>query len=226
MYFVFFKLFRFGVSQVKKRKANKTQDQNPPQNDPTFNPQTQQGNMRVPSSYYTGSGAGARNPIKVLIESALRFFQFVFGLTVIGLYGQDVKHDASVHAKCVYAVVTGFLGTITALIHLLLPFVLKERPLAVRPRCHLPLFVWEFVLFVLWLTLFGIFGKMYIGNYSTVDEGRVTRMRHAVWVDLTSLCLCVATALWAGVRWWKSRNGVVSAGKGEGDVEKDLSVEG
>lgn len=75
-----------------------------------------------------------------------------------------------------------------------------------RERWNLPLFVWEAVLCVFWLTLFGIFGKLYIGDYE--DSSMVTRMRRAVWVDLVDLVLWVGTALWKGMRWWRGQRGV------------------
>ncbi|CRK39914.1 hypothetical protein BN1723_018743, partial [Verticillium longisporum] len=55
--------------------------------------------------------------------------------------------DSYVDAKWVYAVVVGALSALTALLFMV-PFILRFAFT----------FVWDFVLFVLWLVAFGIFG--------------------------------------------------------------------
>ncbi|KAI2895912.1 hypothetical protein CBS63078_8426 [Aspergillus niger] len=153
-----------------------------------------------------------RPRLKHYTELFLHILQAVFALTTIVLYGIDIHHahekSQSADARWVYAIVTGMMGCGTALFYLvMMHWVLKTRtPLAMRERWNLPLFVWEAVLCVFWLTLFGIFGKMYIGDYE--DSSEVTRMRHAVWVDLVNLLLWVGTALWKGMRWWRGQRGV------------------
>ncbi|PWY96447.1 hypothetical protein BO94DRAFT_10777 [Aspergillus sclerotioniger CBS 115572] len=165
-----------------------------------------------------------RPRLKHYTELTLHFTQLIFGLTTLILYGKDVhaSHKDNKHAdpRWVYAIVTGMMGCGTALFYLvLMHWVLKKRtPLAARMRWNLPLFVWEAVLCVFWLTLFGIFGEMYIGDYE--DSSKVTRMRHAVWVDLVNLGLWVGSALWKGVRWWRGQRAVVGVDaveKGEGE---------
>ncbi|KAJ5134165.1 hypothetical protein N7526_005530 [Penicillium atrosanguineum] len=162
-----------------------------------------------------------------MLISALRFFQFVFGLAVIGLYGQDVHHDHKAkdtwNAKWVFALIVGFLATSTAVIHLIVPFLTRKVNYRPGAKLQLPRFAWEFVLCVLWLTLFGIFGKLYIGVYpsdsnsdsskrdatSTTSElgdaSKINRMRHAVWVDLVNLVFWAVTASWALLQWLKAR---------------------
>ncbi|RLL94151.1 hypothetical protein CFD26_100016, partial [Aspergillus turcosus] len=185
MWFLALKLLRTGVKEAKKHKAKKNAANS---TDPEGINLDRSAHTNMPA---TADSTTARNPLITLLETLLRFIQFVFGLAVIGLYGQDL-HSHAHPAKCVYAVVTAFLATMTAGIYLLLPFVMKGRaPVARRARVQLPLFVWESVLCVLWLTLFGIFGKMYIGDYS--EGPKVTRMRRAVWVDLVNLGLWVVT---------------------------------
>lgn len=178
--------------------------------------------------------------------SGLRFLQFVFGLTVIGLYGKDVRHDHEEkntwHAKWLFALITAFLATATAAVHLIVPFCMRRVKYAPRSALRLPQFAWEFVLCVLWLTLFGIFGKMYIGVYPSSgsssaanaskrdsssssssmaglgDASKIDRMRHAVWVDVANLALWVFTASWVLLLWLKSRR--AAAGGAAGDAEK------
>lgn len=61
------------------------------------------------------------------------------------------------------------------------------------------------------LTLFGIFGKMYFPEKPELDLG-IVRMKHAVWVDLVNWLLWTITMVWSGLRWWKGR-----VGKNKGD---------
>ncbi|KAJ5573939.1 uncharacterized protein N7459_008366 [Penicillium hispanicum] len=179
-----------------------------------------------------------------MFVSALRFLQFVFGLTVIGLYGTDVRHDHqdkdSWSARWVYALVAAFLATATAAVHMCLPFCMRRVNYTPSPALRLPQFVWEFVLCILWLTLFGIFGKMYIGVYPSSDSdsskrdtsssatsglgdaSKINRMRHAVWVDLVNLVMWVFTASWVLLRWLKSRR--AAAGSVMDDAEKGEQI--
>jgi hypothetical protein len=213
MWFLAFKLLRIGVKEAKKHKAKKNACDTTTTESEGINLDR---NTNMP---FPADSTAARNPLITLLETILRFIQFVFGLTVIGLYGQDL-HGAGKAAKWVYAVVTALLATVTAAVYLVLPFLMKgQTPVARRVRLQLPLFIWESVLCVLWLTLFGIFGKMYIGDYSEGDK--VTRMRHAVWVDLVNLGLWVGTMGWVGLRWWRGVKGGQEGGEREmEDVEK------
>ncbi|KAJ5647446.1 hypothetical protein N7490_003818 [Penicillium lividum] len=254
--FVATKLLKIGYNQAKKRKANKdAQFQQPHPNHTYPNP--------YPMSAYPPGVAPGTNTQYVaneppappaskgaklvsMVISILRFLQFVFGLAVIGLYGQDVRHDHedddTYHAKWVFALIVGFLATSTAGFHMVLPFLMKRVNNSSNPKFHLPQFVWEFVLCIVWLTVFGIFGKMYIGVYPSSssssskrdsdsstststsglgDASKINRMRHAVWVDLVNLLMWVFTASWVLVRWLKSRraNAVPDV-----DVEKDNQI--
>ncbi|RJE16866.1 hypothetical protein PHISCL_10797, partial [Aspergillus sclerotialis] len=81
--------------------------------------------------------------IKTHLESLLRLVQFALGLAVIGLYGQDVKPSGSESdSRWVYAVVVGFLASVTTFSYLVLNLVvMKNRPLRDRPGVRLPVFV-------------------------------------------------------------------------------------
>jgi hypothetical protein len=155
-------------------------------------------------------GNETRHPAKIFAERFLHFFQFVLGLTVAGLYGVDLHHarEKGVYAdpKWVFAEVCTGIATSTALFYMLAPHIFKNGPpLAARVRLHLPLFLWEAFICLLWLVLFGIFGKMYIGENPEGQSG-ITRMIHAVWVDLINLVMWVCTAGWRGLRWWKGKS--------------------
>ena len=68
----------------------------------------------------------------------------------------------------VYAVTTGSLSAVTALIYLI-PFIAR-----------IPfLFVWDTILFILWIALFGLFGNMYIKEDAEGNAG-IKRMKNAV----------------------------------------------
>lgn len=163
---------------------------------------------------------------KSIIFSILRFLQFVFGLTVIGLYGRDVRHDHKNNisrSQWVYALVVGALATTTALVRLVKPFVSKKLGTNASPGMTLllPQLVWELILCVLWLALFGVFAKLYIGVYPKADDddaSKINRMRHGVWVDLVNLGFWVASALWIAVRWYKSKRTSAI------DVEKEIEA--
>lgn len=260
--FVAAKLLKVGYNQAKKRKANKEAQFQQPHPDYTFQ------NPYPMSEYPPGVAPGTNThyispdppapPISKgakfvsMMISILRFLQFVFGLTVIGLYGRDVHHDHedhdAYHAKWVFALIVGFLATSTAAIHMILPFLKKRVNSSSNPKLHLPQFVWEAVLCIIWLTVFGIFGKMYIGVYPTDsssssskrdstssssssdsdsttsvlgDASKINRMRHAVWVDLVNLLMWVFTASWVLLRWLKGRRAAMVAGL---DAEKGSQI--
>ncbi|EKV12959.1 MARVEL-like domain [Penicillium digitatum] len=240
MSFLAVPLLKLGYNQAKKHQAKKDLQkyQNAGIYPPSYPPE-----QHPMSSYPAGATPGTtlhfelppQEPSKsaqltVMFFSGLRFLQFIFGLTVIGMYGKDVHHDHSKqhtwHSKWVYALVTAFFATATAAIHLILPFVMRKAKPGAGPgrALLLPQFAWEFVVTVLWLTLFGIFGKMYIGVHPVEgsssqtdattsalgDASKIRRMRHAVWVDVMNLVFWIMTASWALVRWLKSRRSAVT----------------
>jgi hypothetical protein len=129
-----------------------------------------------------------------IVRIFLRFFQFVLGLTVIGLYAVDLdnarKAGKYTDSKWVWAVVCGTLGAIAAL---LLVFVKAWF-----------FFVLDFFVFLCYLIAFGIFGKMYIPE-DAEGNGGITRMKNAVWVLLTNMLLWLITAVWGGIRFWRER---------------------
>lgn len=113
----------------------------------------------------------------------------------------------------VYAVVVGALSAVTCLAYFI-PLVLRIAGF-VAP-------VWNFILFVLWIALFGIFGKVYLLQGPEVapqltlvqmyihedPEGvdGIKRMKNAVWVDLASALLWLIATLASAAYWWKHRD--------------------
>jgi hypothetical protein len=245
MSFVAIKLLKLGYSQAKKQRAKKQaqQYQDPSASGHPGHPQYPMAEYPpnlapgTDISYAPETPAPSKSKSTKLMDmliSALRFFQFAFGLAVIGLYGQDVQHDhdaeSTWHAKWVFALIVGFLATSTAAIHMIVPFCMRRVNYQPGPALRLPQFAWEFVLCVLWLTLFGVFGRMYIGVYPSSesdsktetktsalgDASKIDRMRHAVWVDLVNLGFWVITGSWVLLRWLKSRRAAGPVG-----VEKE-----
>ncbi|KAL1310544.1 hypothetical protein AAFC00_000824 [Neodothiora populina] len=126
----------------------------------------------------------------------LRFFQFVLAITVAGLYGVDLHAATKAHAytdgKWVFAEVVAGLSAVWVFVYII----------------HWRWFVvGDFILFVLWTALFGLFGSMYIPAHPTPEQHGQRRMKNAVWVDLVNMLLWFVTLLSGLVIWWRSRNG-------------------
>jgi hypothetical protein len=124
----------------------------------------------------------------------MRFFQFIMGIVVIGLYAQDLRraHKAGVKydSKWMYATIVGTLASFWAIV------------------CMLPLvkawflFGVDFVMFIMYVAAFGIFGKMYIKEDPEGNSG-IQRMKNAVWVLLTNMFLWAITFVYGSVIFWK-----------------------
>ncbi|KAM0425042.1 hypothetical protein ACHAPT_009843 [Fusarium lateritium] len=135
-----------------------------------------------------------------VLFSALHLCCFALALTTCGLYGTDLHRANQQHkyadSKWVYAVVVGSISAVTCVLYFV-PFILRLAGVVVA--------IWDFILFVLWIALFGVFGKMYINEDAEGDSG-VQRMKNAVWVDLTSALLWFIATLAAFGYWWKHRD--------------------
>ncbi|MCJ1286144.1 hypothetical protein MMC26_005489 [Xylographa opegraphella] len=131
-----------------------------------------------------------------IVHIVIRFFQFVLGLTVIGLYGSDLNAARIAHkyadGREVYAVVVGTLSALTALVFMV-PFIKTHR-----------LFPWDIIMFFLWVVVFGIFGHMYIKANAAGDAG-ITRMKNAVWVDLANMLLWLISSAFGAFMFFKNR---------------------
>ncbi|OJJ99666.1 hypothetical protein ASPACDRAFT_78596 [Aspergillus aculeatus ATCC 16872] len=235
MWFLLLRLFKFGVKAHKTHKAKKNG---------TYDPSSSSGGFPMSASNKTGTTTTIsatsnnipphlrRSKPKHYLNLFLHILQLAFGLTALALYAHHIHtiHDSSptatAGAKWVYAIVTALLGCGTAIAYIvLMQYILKTRvPVARRESWQLPMFVWEAVLCVVWLTLFGIFGTEYLGKKSATESGETRRMRHAVWVDLVNLGLWVGSAGWTGVRWWGNQRRPTGEGEGEG-LEKGVEGE-
>ncbi|TDZ15419.1 hypothetical protein C8034_v009812 [Colletotrichum sidae] len=132
-----------------------------------------------------------------LAFSVLHFFQLVLAITVCGLYGVDLQRAKNageyVDSKWVFAEVVGALSAFTAVLYFV-PFIKRFAVV----------WVWDFVLFILWIAVFGLFGNMYIKEDAEGDSN-IQRMKNAVWVDLANALLWLISALATAGYWWSHR---------------------
>ncbi|KAI1771646.1 hypothetical protein F4818DRAFT_197667 [Hypoxylon cercidicola] len=133
-----------------------------------------------------------------LLFCVLHFFQFILAVTVCGLYGVDLQRARSqgkyVDGNWVYAEVVGALAALTAILYLV-PFILRFAAVT----------VWSFILFVLWIALFGLFGNMYI-HEDPEGNSDIQRMKNAVWVDLANALLWLIGFVASAAYWWTHRD--------------------
>ncbi|KAF5017687.1 hypothetical protein F66182_10361 [Fusarium sp. NRRL 66182] len=142
--------------------------------------------------------------ISYVVFSIIHLFCFALALTTCGLYGTDLNNanregrysDSKWCSLQVYAVVVGSISAVTCVLYFI-PFVLRIAGIFVP--------IWNFILFVLWIALFGVFGKMYIDEDAEGDGG-IQRMKNAVWVDLASALLWLIATLAASGYWWRHRD--------------------
>ncbi|KAF2469388.1 uncharacterized protein BDR25DRAFT_229148 [Lindgomyces ingoldianus] len=125
-----------------------------------------------------------------------RLFQFVMGLTVIGLYAQDLVKAKSAHKyadpKWVYAVFCGAFGALTSVVFML-PLVKSWIFFGV-----------DFLIFFFYMVLFGIFGKMYMQENPEGNKG-IIRMKRAAWIDMVNMLLWFGTAVWGLCMFFRAR---------------------
>ncbi|KAI1761995.1 hypothetical protein GGR53DRAFT_446771 [Hypoxylon sp. FL1150] len=138
--------------------------------------------------------------VSYLLFCVLHFFQFVLAITVCGLYGVDLQRARSqgkyADGKWVYAEVVGALAALTAILYMV-PFILRFAAVT----------IWSFILFVLWIALFGLFGNMYI-HEDPEGNSDIQRMKNAVWVDLANALLWLIGFVASGAYWWTHRERV------------------
>ena len=108
----------------------------------------------------------------------------------------DLHNAISSHAQAptpwVYAEVVACLSILTCAVH---TFSMVK---------HAAWGIWDFVLFILWVALFGVFGSIYIGGRNTNFENAtsaLSRMKAAVWIDLVNMILWLASIV-QGIAWF------------------------
>jgi len=131
----------------------------------------------------------------------LHFFQFVLAITICGLYGVDLdaarKAGKYADGKWTFAEVVAVATTVsTFLLLILFKWTQKIQ--------HHPIFAWETLLFILWITVFAIFGTMYIKE-NPEGNADIQRMKNAVWVVLAETLLFLIGSVTSFVYWWMHR---------------------
>lgn len=146
--------------------------------------------------------------------TALNFIKLILAIVVIGLYAVDLdnarKAGSYVDSKWVsispststnteltpsqaYVVAVGAISAVTALLYMV-PFFLRFAAV----------WVWDVVVFILWVVAFGIFGSMYI-NEDPEGDADIRRMKNAVWVVLANMLLWLVGAIVMALYWFKHR---------------------
>lgn len=127
----------------------------------------------------------------------LRALQVIVGFVVVGIYARGL-HEARKSNRDgipprVYAEVVASLSILTAIVYLL-PVPMKRL-----------LYIWDWLMFILWTALFGLFGKMYI-HKSCVNDNRCSEMKTAVWFDLAGMLLWLISAVFGTVAFLRERH--------------------
>ncbi|KAI1327002.1 hypothetical protein F5Y16DRAFT_399755 [Xylariaceae sp. FL0255] len=135
--------------------------------------------------------------ISYVLSAVLHFIIFILSLVVIGLYGQYVDEARKAHVyadpKWVYAVVVGALSAVSTFLFLI-PKILRYAVTT----------IWSFIMFILWIALFGVFGSLYIHARPEGDHG-IQEMKNAVWVDLVVALLWLIGTVGSAAYWWTHR---------------------
>ncbi|KAK3722939.1 hypothetical protein LTR37_002084 [Vermiconidia calcicola] len=147
---------------------------------------------RIGDKSHSGGAVGA------LVRIVLRFLQFILAITVAGLYGVDLhgasKNNGGADGRWVFAEVVAVLSIITVIVYAM-PFIKSYWG-----------FAWDWMLFILWTALFGLFGSIYIpAKPKGPQKDGQTRMKHAVWVDLINMLLWLVTAIYSTLIWFRGR---------------------
>jgi len=132
-----------------------------------------------------------------LLFLTVHIIQFVLAIVVCGLYGIDLDRARKAHkyadGKWVYAVAVGGLSAISSIL-LCIPYILR----------FVFVWGWNLILFILWIALFGVFGRMYIKE-NPEGNADIERMKRAVWVVLTNALLWLLTTVASFAYWWTHR---------------------
>ncbi|KAL9020866.1 MAG: hypothetical protein Q9185_001937 [Variospora sp. 1 TL-2023] len=136
---------------------------------------------------HSSSSASSGSLLSKVPLWVLRFLQFVFAITVIGLYAQYLRRanndDAYSDSKWGYATAVGTIGAVSSLV-----------------------LIWPALSIILFTALFGLFGNMYI-HENPEGDGGVKRMKNAVWIDLINMLLWLVTAVYGMVMFFFFRRG-------------------
>lgn len=133
-------------------------------------------------------------PLTYICHLIGRAIQIILALTVSGLYGLNISNHERWQSRWIFAEVVAGLSVITALLYAI--------PLISRIPS---VFVWDSILFLLWIAVFGVFGQMYI-NVDSTGNSSLRRMKNAVWIDLANAICWLISAIGMAIFWyWRKR---------------------
>ncbi|PVH84849.1 hypothetical protein DL98DRAFT_484721, partial [Cadophora sp. DSE1049] len=128
----------------------------------------------------------------------MRTLQFIFAVTIIGIYSPDLTHSTSIHtaapSEWIFVDVAACLSALTCITHC---FVTVTRV----AWC-----LWDWALCVLWAAQVGVFAGIYLKGDKVKEEEYVSatsdvrRMRAGVWVGVVNLILWFGTGV-LGFAW-------------------------
>lgn len=157
--------------------------------------------------------SSSSSPVINLGNAVVRLLQAILAAAVIGLYASEyhVLDDSAYYSTrhiFYLAVAVGSLSLLTALVYIVLPFILSYRVVAFA--CP-----WDWILFFVWTATFAEmkkyfpWGKIYadFAAQHADDYPDFRKMQDAVWVDLASMLLWLVTALAGVVMIFLSRTG-------------------
>lgn len=128
-------------------------------------------------------------PLAVLFQLGIRVMQFVFALASGISYAIELSHNNS----------SGFIYSQVVFGFTLLMLIIE----AITLRSYKLVFLFESIICILWLALFGTFYTIYFGRDTNVEPEyagvNMSRMRNAVWLDLINFLLWLASALFSTV---------------------------
>lgn len=105
------------LSHLLQRSQVVIRDRDPVTAPPPPTATTPRNQPKMPFSFGSSSSG---SPVGFIINAVLRFLQFVFAITVIGLYGTDISNARKGHehqdSRWIYAIVVAVLSAITCLV--------------------------------------------------------------------------------------------------------------
>lgn len=132
-------------------------------------------------------------PVDTVILSTLIVLQTTLAAGASGLYGLDLANstrmDSRAQSQWIYAEVVCAFTLITCIVYCIPTVNIRKA------------WPWELVLTILWATLFGVFGDMYLSKNDSGDQMAVSRerMMSALWMDMICMLLWFGSCVYKGV---------------------------
>ena len=166
-------------------------------------------------AFNTGADAGKEagktwlKTFEVIPRFICRGLQFLFAIIVCGFYGNRVDSerrddDSGFSVEWMFALLVAGFSAVTAIFFVVvvplsaLPFIGSRLKITKTYKA----FVWDAILFVAWIVVFGLFAVIFLGRDSDDKfKGASTgAMKTAVWVDLVNAILWLSSAVYGAVK--------------------------